>query len=194
MEKDKGKKHKRKMLIVEAVVVALIIGIVAFVVAVLSYDRKAWVTEEHEDFSLVTMVCSRHDDEHSFFENNNASDKEHQLKIVFKDDKIDKISYGFEGEYDSKESADHDDAVLHADYNIYMSNHEISSELLTPIFRVSDNKLFISMYLENYSSLNSVTGKIFYIGSGDIDKLAKNSVDDVKAYFKKKGFSCTIKD
>ena len=42
--------------------------------------------------------------------------------------------------------------------------------------------------------MNSVIGKLFYINSASLDAVAKNSIQETKKHYEKKGFSCIIND
>ena len=99
---------------------------------------------------------------------------------IIKDEVVDKLSYEFEGIYNSEESAEQDNAVLHARYNIYLSQYDMDSESLTPIFQTVDNKMRIKLYLDSYGKMNSVYGKLFFIGDGSMDTIAKKSVDETR--------------
>lgn len=188
-------KEKRKKLITEAVVVAIIVAIIAIVVILLTYRRETHIIEKTDDGDTSALVCtSQNNDDLAFFKSDTAVDVEHVVKSVYSDGKINKMSYEYIGDYESKGVAEHDDAVLHARYNIYMGEHDKKSESLTPVFQVVNDKLTIKLYLESYSDMNSVIGKLFYIGSGLEGTIGKNSINDTKKYYEKRGFSCIISE
>ena len=188
-------KQKRKKIIVQAVVLALIVAIIAIVIVLLTYKKETRTIETNEDGDMTALVCSSHDNgETAFFKSDTAKEVEHKVKLVYNNDNLQKMSYEYTGEYETKDIAEHDDAVLHARYNRYMGEHDKKSEMLTPVFQVVDNKLAIKLYLDSYKDMNSVISKLFYIGSGLEGTIGKNSLKDTKKYYEKKDFSCIISE
>lgn len=187
---------KSKKLMVDIIVVAAVVGIIALVIFVLTYKRETHIIETYENGEASALVCSSNsnDAELNFFNGDDMVSVMHELKLVYSNGKVKKISYEFDGEYDSKKAAEHGDAVLHAKYNTYMGEHEINNSILTPVFQVLDNRLNIKLYLERYEDMNSVFGKLFYIGSSNIDAIGKNSAEETKKHYEKKGFSCIINE
>ncbi|MDO4747254.1 MAG: hypothetical protein Q4A70_02865 [Candidatus Saccharibacteria bacterium] len=190
-EKDGNKKKKQ---IIYAVIIALIAGLIALIIFLLTYKKETHIYENYDDANLSSLACSiTSTPESSFFENSAKSIK-HEVKIVFTNDVIDKMSYEFRGEYESWSDADADEGVLHAKYNNYMGEHGLEHSMLTPIFQNVDGELKISLYLDSYKDMNSTIAKLFYIGEGSMNVIAKNSITETKKYYEKKGFSCIIND
>ncbi len=186
MEKKKNNKNN----IIRAIVFALIVGIVAFAVFLLTFKKETHVNESYQDTDLSSLVCISNNNDSAFFSSDSANSVEHKIKIIYNNDSISEMSYEYEGVYDSDESAEHDSAVLHARYNEHMGHHDIDNGVLTPIFQTIDNKLKIRLYLDNYEKMNTVYGKLFYIGEGIIETVAKNSIDETKKIYENKGFLC----
>ena len=185
MEKEKD--NKRNM--VRAIVFAVIVGIVALVILLLTYKTETHIYETYQDVDVSSLVCESNDNESAFFNSETASSVEHKVKIKYSNGTVDKLAYEFEGIYDSEESAEHDNAVLHARYNNYLGQYNIDGESLTPVFQTIDNKLRIKLYLDSYGNMNSAYGKLFYIGSGSLDTVAKKPMDETRKIYENKGFS-----
>lgn len=186
MEKEKNNKKN----IVRAVVFAVIVGIVALVIFLLTYRAETHIYESYQDVDVSSLVCKSSDNESAFFNSETANSVVHKIKIIYSNEVVDKLSYEFEGIYNSEESAEQDNAVLHARYNIYLSQYDMDSESLTPIFQTVDNKMRIKLYLDSYGKMNSVYGKLFFIGDGSMDTIAKKSVDETRKIYENKGFLC----
>ena len=187
--------RKKKKLIIDAVIVAAIVGIIALAIMLLTYKRETRITDTYANVDKAALSCySDNNTESGFFYSDAVSKVRHEIKIVYNDGSIDKVSYAYSGEYDSSDAAEHDDAVLHARYNIYMGEHDMNSGSLNPVFISSGNKLTISLYLDGYKKMNSVLGKLFYIGSASMETIGKNSVEETKKHYENKGFSCEIQD
>lgn len=187
-------KKKRKKLIIYAVVMALIAGLVGLVIFLLTYRKETHINESYDRADLSSLTCvTKTNPESSFFENH-AKSVEHEIKVIFSNEIIDKMSYEFNGQYDSWGDADSDEGVLHAKYNNYMGERRLSNEMLKPVFQNVEGKLKIRLYLDSYKNMNSGIAKLFYITEGSMNVIAKNSIAETKKYYEKKGFSCIIGD
>lgn len=193
-------KKKRKKLIIEAIVFAIIVAIVAIIIVLLTYKKETHITEDIDHGNALALVCTSYDntrddeDNRPFFYSDSANSVKHLVKMVFSDDKISKLSYEFEGKYDSDEEAKLDNGEMHARYNTYLGEHNVEHELLTPIFQYTGKKGLIRLYLDDYKKMNTTIGKIFYIGTGMVDTIGKNSAKETKKIYENKGFSCIIND
>ena len=187
-------KKKKRKLIVFAVIVALIAGLIALIVFLLTYEKETHIIETYDSGEISSLTCSTTETSESAFFQNNAKSAKHELRMVYNNSVISKMSYEFRGVYDSQDAARSDDGSLHAKYNNYMGEHGILNSVLTPIFQSLDGELKISLYLGEYDKMNSAFAPLFYIGNGLIDTIGKNSVQETKKYYENKGFSCIIGD
>lgn len=192
MNKSDGK--KRRKLIIYAIMIALIAGVIALVIFLLTYKKETHIYESYENGAVSSLVCDTTETTDSAFFENHAENVKHEIKIVYNDDVISKMSYEFRGKYDSWKSADDDEGILHAKYNNYMGGHNLKIGMLNPVFQNVDGELQIRLYLDNYKNMNSVIGKLFYIGDGSVGVISKNKVEETKKYYENKGFSCIIGD
>lgn len=186
-------KNGHKKPIAEAVVIITIVVFIVLIILLLTHKKEAHIIDEHKDDDVVALVCTLDENiDSTFFNSETATSVKHVVKATYNNGSIDKMSYEYKGDYESKDAAEHDDAVLHANYNYYMGERGEKSESLTPVFQVVDNKLTIKLYLDRYKDINSTTGRLFYIGSGLEDIIGRNSVEDTEKYFERKSFSCII--
>lgn len=188
--------QKTKKLITDVIVVSAIVGIIALIIFVLTYRRETHIYETHDNGEASALVCTTNsnDDETDFFSSDSATGVEHRLKLAYNDGKVEKISYEFDGKYDSEEQAKEDKGKFNTDFNLYMGGHGVKYEVLAPVFQFTDNKASVRLYLDDYKNMNSVIARLFYIGSSSIDTIGKNSAEETKKYYEKKGFSCIISE
>lgn len=193
MEKDNRKKSK-KMIIIYAITTALIAGAIALVIFVLTNKKEVHTYVNRNDGKTMSLVCNIRNNDNAFFASETSIEMDHAIKFVYRDGVVDKISYEFDGVYDTADKAKEEVGAMHTNYNIYMGDHGVDHEILTPIFQYEGEKARIRLYLDDYRKMNSVIGKVFYIGSGIQDTVAKGSAEDTKKIFENKGFSCIISD
>lgn len=191
-----AKDDNRKKLVIEAIVVAVVFGFIALVIFALTYKREEYIYEPNDDGGVSALVCtsSNNDGEVAFFSSDNASSVEHKIKLIYKGEVINKLSYEFLGKYDSEEAARDAKGVFNTKYNVYLGEHGIEYDTLSPVFQHIGNKTKVELILDSYKNMNSVIGKFFYISSASLDSVAKNSKKETKKYYEKKGFSCIISD
>lgn len=193
--KEKDDKKKKK-LIIYAIMIALIIGFVALIIILLTFEKETHTYKkyEYDDMSALVCVLQSNDADNDFFSSDGASDVKHTIKLVYSNNLIQKMSYEYNGFYDSEENARKDSGELHAKYNIYMGDHGVNHDILAPVFQNNNNKALIRLYLDDYGKMNSTIAKLFYIGNGMIDTISKNSLDETKKLYENRDFSCIISD
>ena len=188
MEKRKDKRDN----VTIAVCCTIFVALILFVFFLLTNKKETHLVGETKNSDLSAIVCTATNQDSAFFVSETATTQKHELKILFSDGSVNKLNYFFNGEYESGELAHQDHAVLIANYNNYMGDHEQDPNSLAPVFKENGEKLNISLYLDDVKNLNFVNRKLFFVESGDVNKIQKYSVDEVKEYFRKKGFSCII--
>ena len=193
MEKN-GKKKSKKALIIYAFSIAIIAGIVAIVIFALTNKRETHTYVNRNNGETSGLKCTIDKNDNAFFVSDLATELKHTIKIMYNDNNINKVSYEYDGIYDSAEEAKKDVGKMHTNYNIYMGDHGVDHEILTPVFQYDEKKARIRLYLDDYRKMNSTIGKVFYIGSGIQDTIAKESIEETKKIFENKGFSCIISD
>ena len=191
-----SEKSKKKKIITDAVIVAAIVAIIATIIFLLTYKKETRITESYDDGDTSALVCTsqKNDSEDIFFYSETATSVRHTIKLVYSDNKISKMSYEYDGEYNSEEEAKKDSGHLHTIYNLYLGDRGVNHEILSPVFQFTGNKALIRLYLDDYGKMNTPIGKVFYIGSGLVDTIGKNSPKETKKIYENKGFSCIIND
>lgn len=187
--------NKRKQRI-DAVKIVFLVCIIALVIYALTYKRETHIYETSDNSNTSALVCTSNsnDSEVMFFNSDNVSNAEHKVKLVYINDTINKISYEFTGEYDSEWVAKEAKGSFNTKYNIYMGNHNLELNTLSPVFQYVGNKAKVELYLDDYKNMNPTIGELFFISSTSLDSIAKESKEETKNYYEKKGFSCIIKD
>ena len=188
--------NKKKKLMIDTAIMVVLAGIITLVVFALSYKKETHIYESINEGDTLALVCTSHDNdsEKHFFTDDYASNVEHRLKLVYRDGVVGKLSYEYTGEYNSEEAAREAKGNFNTKYNIYIGDHNLELNVLSPVFQHSNNKVKVELYLDDYRNLNSVIGKLFYISSASLDSVIKNSKEETKKYYEKKGFSCIIND
>ena len=192
----KESNSKKRKLIIDAVIMTLITGVIALVIFALTYKRETHIYDMvvEDDTSALVCTSNSNDSETMFFSDNDATNVEHKIKLAYNNNRISKMSYEFTGEYLSSEVAEEAKGAFNTKYNIYIGDHNMNLNILSPIFQHVDNKAKVELYLDDYRKMNSAIGKLFYIGSASLDSMSKNSKEETKKYYEKKGFSCIIND
>lgn len=191
-----SEKRKKKRIITDAVIVAAITAIISIIILLLTYKKETRIIESYDDGDTSALVCTsqKNDSEDTFFYSETAMSVKHTIKLVYGDNKIEKMSYEYDGKYNGEEEAKKDSGHLHTIYNLYLGDHNVNHEILSPVFQYTGNRALIRLYLDDYGKMNVPIGKVFYIGSGVIDTIGKNSPKEAKKIYENKGFSCIIND
>lgn len=190
----KEEKEKRNKVLMRAAMAIMALVLVIILLYLITQKRETRTSEANNESEISALTCRTNSNEFAFFVAKTANEVEHELRLVYSDGKLDKMSYVFRGEHVSNESARQEVTNLHAQYDTYIGQYDMDPNSLTPNFKPSENKSSIMLYLDNYKKMNSVYGKFFFINSGDIDKLGKYSKEETKNYYENKGFSCIISD
>ena len=187
------KKTKRQLafsITIVVLVTALIIGIIL----VLNSGRETKTVTTTDKGAHGTLNCINHDDENSFYKSEyTATSVEHELRIVIKDDAMDKLSMKYIGTYENENIAKKSSALIHAKHNELLGSNNISQNIFSTNFSNTDNKLTIELFGE-VKNINSVTSKLFYIDQSEFNKIKSFSSSQLKSTFENKGFSCTFQD
>ena len=189
------KKSKNKKIISSAAtwIVAIAVSIALSVVAFMLFSSKeTHILANTTETTIRSLVCSSADPKNPFFVSGTETNN-HELKVTYRGETADKISYNYDGSYASNSVADTAGSSLHADYNIYMGENGSYQDNLYPTFSVVDNKLKVSLYTE-YGKINSVTAKLFFINAEEFHDLDNYSIEDLGNLYAEKGFSCEISE
>lgn len=176
--------------IVNLVMAIGVVALVAFLVFCIFAlkGEETYTSNSDADYTIGFLDCRASDVIDPFFVSDAAMDFYHEIKITFSNNNPDKIFYNYFGKFSSYESAETENARLHADYNKYMGKR-VDPNVLTPNFSRVDNTVSVNLYsaIEN---LSSITGKFFFLDSEDMTNLGRYSRDDFTLLYEVKGFSC----
>ena len=166
------------------------IVLVAFLVFCIlaTKGKETYTSNSGADYAIGFLDCKANNAVEPFFTSDVATSSYHEIKITFSDKGPDKIFYNYFGEFPSYESAETENARLHADYNKYMGKR-VDPNILTPNFSRVDNTVSINLY-STIKDLSSITGKIFFLDLGNTVNLNEYSSDDFTSFYESKGFSC----
>ena len=188
-EVDKTKNKHTKG--ITALVVFLVIFAVVIIILVNLFGEKTTVTtggtEVTSSESLYCTTKSKNIDG-AFFNLENAVNADQAIKVIFKNRKIDNISYNSTITYLEPETAKQAEADLHAKYGIYMQENGAHMEDFSPNFSVDTTTVRINLYA-NRKQLNSKLAKIFMIDTSDSD-LSDYTSNVLSTLYKTKGFNC----
>ncbi len=186
-------KKRNKSNILKAICLALILGAIPILIWFLTNKSETRITEDTTYASISSLQCSLANSEEAFFKSENVQRYEHKIKVLLKNDKLDAISYNYEGTYNSNAVAEDAMAKFYAAYNKYMASLNLNPQDLTPNLSAVKTKVTISLYAER-KKINSGILPIFFLEREDIEKIEKYDGKEFEKYYKNKGFSCTFKE
>ena len=189
MNKERIKINPIAIGIILAVVAIVIIAILVFIP--LNGSEKH-ISVSKEEAKITALTCESHEHDNAFFTSDTANKIAHDIKVTFQGNNLSKVFYRYNGAYNSNDAAKKDEATLHAKYNIYMGENEISQESLAPTYSTVNTKLDISLYMEEDKKLNPATAVFFFIDKEKLMDYKKFSVNEMKDYYENKNFVCQI--
>ncbi|MBQ9485078.1 hypothetical protein IJU85_03200 [Candidatus Saccharibacteria bacterium] len=170
----------------------LIITIIAVVLYLLFNNKTIYKPAEDDDSKLIgTLYCSSDNLDNSFFRMDNAINNNHEIKAIYRQQKIDKISYTYTGIFRTEAEADNSDAVLHAKYNKYMAQYDYNPELLAPTFSVIGTKYKVVLYTD-FSDIDGAVSGLFFLEPDEISNVADGSVEYLGEIYSRKGLNCEV--
>lgn len=182
------KESKTKKVVGIPLAILMVFAVVLFF---LLFNKRETRISGGTDSEVVTALnCVAGGVESAFFTPSTANTVEHQIKVTFSNDRVDKLFYAFEGVYRTYEIAEQENAVFHAKYNIHMSGNNLEQESLTPTFSTVKTKMRINLYAQDRGMINKATGVLFFVSEDDVDDYLDYSRDQVAEYYEKQGFLC----
>lgn len=165
--------------------------IILIIIAILNSGKEQRISTHNTEMSTRAVYCKGSVVNNPFFNRYSSMDRQHEIKVVFHDDQIDKINYTYTGKYEKEELATKDVSLLHADYNIYMSKTSIDQEALLPTFSVINTDIIVN-YSVDKETLTSETARLVFLDDKQYSKLPSYSINDAMSLYKNKGFHCEI--
>lgn len=186
----RGKSSSYYIALSVIMVVAALVFIILFLVA---QGKETRISEKREDSTIRLLYCKANLPVDPFFVSGMAKEYSHEIKVTFRGERIDKISYNYYGVYDDERLADAGRSELHADYNEYMSDNGLIPEDLYPIFDYDGSTSKVTLYgSRNDNTLNIITARLFFLNYDEYDRLDNISGEDLKNIYIDKGFYCNF--
>ena len=176
-----------------------IIFILVFIVLIISLifilltPKETYVHGDGDAQMVFTDIlqCKSSNPDVSFF-TYDAEKSEHTIKIIFKDNKINKINYTFDGNFSSDKKAETTLSQMHAEYNTYMGGTSIYQENLTPTFSLLGSEIIINLFIDEKYFVPS-TAKIVFLDGNEYVRARDGNIDEIEEIYKSKGFLCDYK-
>ncbi len=184
-------KKTRRQLAISIVIVVLITAVIVGVILILGSGKETKTVTSVESDVEKTIVCTNSDDETSFFKSGYPNSAKHEVRIIVKNNKMDKLSMKYTGVYESEYVAEKSSGIIHAAYNDLLGKNSISQGVFSPNFMKNGSTLTIELIGE-VKDINPVTAKLFYIDQSEFNKIKSFSLDGIKRTYENKGFSCDI--
>ncbi len=176
------------------IVITAIIALFFAILYIIAQKKESYSSEERAHDSGKAIVCVDNKRDDAFFYSSRTIAEEHEIKVIIYDNGPKDIFYSFTGEYDSHEDVVKDENTLHARYNEFMGENNMSLEFLSPSYSILEKKFILNLFNEDYNNLGNLTSSFFFINKDDLSSFSKYSVEQAKSYYEKKGFTCKTGD
>lgn len=186
------KKREQNDVIKAVVFASIVIIIVLAIIWVFTNKSEVRTSTTISSAGYSALDCSSNDPSDPFFSSSSAQHSSHNIKILFIDNLIKEISYGYEGTY-NESNLEVVEAKFHANYNIYMGSNGLNPESLNPVFSLYKSKVLVSIYAEP-KKLNSAVARLFFISEDEYGVIGDYGLDDYKKMYESKGFACKKSD
>ena len=182
------KRSKKRWILVSA---ALFIICIAILLCSLLMGDKTYYSSNHTEERSMYLVCSVQTFEEPFFPEYYSITSEHQIKIIFNNEKPNKISYTYSGTYASSELAKQVASDFRAKYNIFLNKLGVDIASFDPIFNTIDNKTTVNLFA-NGSNLNPATAPLFLLKPDEAMNFHNYSSNEIMDVYKTKGMACIL--
>lgn len=189
---DKKNKHNGKMLGWSVFLMLLAVGLLVFFM-ILFNGKEAKESSNKQNVETKALYCDAENPDNAFFSTGLVNVAKNVLKIIFHDEFPSKISYNYYGEYSNDDAAENASASLHADYNIYMGEHNADAESLYPTFVSTGPNLKINLYVD-VNKLDPATGVLFFLDGEQSATFAQNDIEKITELYEAKGFNCVMQN
>ena len=190
MEKGKSKSWSKDR-IMTIIAVSFLVIIAGFLLFVFLNRSETTSSDGGSGSSVGALDCKATSPVGPFFVSENALTSEHEVKVTFLRDVVDKLSYNYYGTFASEGVAENVRTNLHANYNIYMGKYNLNQESLSPTFTYNGNNAKVNLFV-NREKLNNITARLFFLNPDEAANISNYSSDQLKSLYTGKGFSCTF--
>ena len=175
-------------LTVGVIFLSMLVGVIVVVLILLNTSSSYTSEEELVDDNQDVLVCSKGASVDDYFYIEDASNVRQTIKIFLSNDMISKISYEYNGDFISPERAK--EAMLREgiDYDLDIQASGVSnkpSSSFTNIQALGKIELY-----GTDETVNSITGKLFFIDEGKTESFKKSDITALEKYYKGKNFRC----
>lgn len=189
MKHDEKSNHKKRFGVVEFTALILIIVIVVILLLFLTGKSESYTSNTTRENSISILDCKSEKPNEKFFSHNAESTATHEIKIIFDNNAIDKLTYTYIGRYVTNTEAKDAISWMQGDYNKYMGTTSVYQEDLTPTFSVIGTEAIINLYF-NTNTFNSETARFVFLDDGEYTAAKNMSAKNIEKIYREKGFSC----
>ncbi|MBO7657440.1 hypothetical protein J6S55_02265 [Candidatus Saccharibacteria bacterium] len=191
-EVDKKGIKSTKGITILVVFLVILIGVVVLLINLFT-PKTTYTSTGGETVSTQSLYCTTKskDIPEAFFDISDAESANQSIKIIFKNKKIDNISYNADIIYKNAGDAKTAEAKLYAAYGNHLQNNGKDINAFSPNFSVVDNNVKIGLYAET-KQLNNQLAKVFLIDTND--SLSSYTSKVLSTLYKSKGFNCEGKE
>ena len=193
MDLEEVEKKKRTKNIILVSFLALI-GVITIIIILNLFNEKVTdTTAESDKNAASSLLCTTEskDISDAFFDLSDAESASQTIKVIFKDKKLDNISYNAKIKYADDNIAKTKEASLNATYGLYVQENGKDISEYSPNFSVSGTEVMINLFA-TMKQLNPVFAKIFLINTED--SLSNYTSKVLYTLYNSKGFKCEIKE
>lgn len=187
MKETKESYNWLKWLIALALIVVIMV-----IVWMLFVSNETYVTNDAsgKNNKIGSLVCKTKESDEAFFNLSQAKEEQHEIKATFKENKLDKMSYNYDGVYETNERAEYAAAKFRVDYDTFMGKKSLEPSILDSKFAAVDNKARVSLFADR-DKLNNNTVGFFFLDMDEFQKIKSYSIENLADIYRKKGFDCT---
>ncbi|MBR2543665.1 hypothetical protein IKF03_03700 [Candidatus Saccharibacteria bacterium] len=167
--------------------------VLVLVLIFLLQGKENYIAGGEQMTRVGSLNCSISHSEEAFFQSETVQRYTHEVRAIYRGDKLEDISYTYNGTYASPEAVEDASAILHAKYNKYMGENGVNPESLTPQFSNLKSKLKVSLYGDK-SKIDKVTAPLFFLTEEEVAEVGKYNLSKLEKLYKGKGFSCVKQD
>lgn len=174
------------------IVILVMISLIAVLWWIFNNKNERHVSSDKEINKSQSLNCISGSHNGLFFESDMVISVKHNIKILFRNNSPNSISYIFDASYPTEQQAKTGEAILHVYYSKYMIDNGSNGEVLNPVFSVNGTEINFLLHSE-WNKLDSVSAKVFLIDRNDFEQADKYDINDFAHLYENKGFICEIK-
>lgn len=187
MSNSESKKQRQP----ELVALVIIAMIFVVVLCLLFTNQEIHISNIGTEHTFNALYCTSFHYKNAFFAIDNEVNSKHEIKLIYQNEKAYKMSLTYTSDFETESSANNASAILHAKYNHYMGQRNLSPTILSPTFSVINNSLKINLFTD-ISNIDAITGSLFFLSPSEAIGISKRTPEEIQEFYAKKGFNCVI--